>query len=88
MFGMVIASGVRALAKVKFDGNYNLMLVAVSIGMSMIPLTVPNFFQHFPDVVKVICQSGITLGSLTAVVLNILFNGFKPEEDKTQADQA
>ena len=88
MFGMVIASGVRALAKVKFDGNYNLMLVAVSIGMSMIPLTVPNFFQHFPDVVKVICQSGITLGSLTAVILNILFNGFKPEEDKTQADQA
>ena len=47
-----------------------------------------HFFQHFPDVVKVICQSGITLGSLTAVVLNILFNGFKPEEDKPRADQA
>lgn len=90
MFGMVIASGVRALSRVKFDGNYNLMLVAVSIGMSMIPLTVPTFFQHFPDVAKVICQSGITLGSLTAVILNLLFNGFKTEaeESKEAADQA
>lgn len=90
MFGMVIASGVRALSRVKFDGNYNLMLVAVSIGMSMIPLTVPTFFQHFPDVAKVICQSGITLGSLTAVILNLLFNGFntEAEESKEAADQA
>lgn len=90
MFGMVIASGVRALSRVKFDGNYNLMLVAVSIGMSMIPLTVPTFFQHFPDVAKVICQSGITLGSLTAVILNLLFNGFKTEaeESKEASDQA
>lgn len=90
MFGMVIASGVRALSRVKFDGNYNLMLVAVSIGMSMIPLTVPTFFQHFPDVAKVICQSGITLGSLTAVILNLLFNGFntEAEESKEASDQA
>ena len=39
MFGMVIASGIRALSKVEFDGTYNLMIVAVSIGVSMITLT-------------------------------------------------
>lgn len=80
MFGMIIASGVRALSRVRFEGNYNLMLIAISIGMSMIPLTAPNFFQHFPDTAKIVLQSGITLGSITAVVLNILFNGLSGQE--------
>ena len=84
MFGMIIASGVRALSKVQFEGNYNLMLVAISIGMSMITLTIPNFFQHFPDVAKIVLQSGITLGSITAVLLNLIFNGMgDPHEDTT-----
>ncbi|OKY53700.1 nucleobase:cation symporter-2 family protein [Megasphaera cerevisiae] len=79
MFGMIIASGIRALSKVDFEGNYNLMLVAVSIGISMITLTVPTFFQNFPDAAKIILQSGITLGSLTAVVLNLILNGVGEE---------
>ncbi len=81
MFGMIIASGVRALSRVQFEGNYNLMLVAISIGMSMITLTIPNFFQHFPDIAKIVLQSGITLGSITAVVLNIIFNGIGKQEE-------
>ena len=32
MFGMIVASGIRSLGKVSFDGNHNLMLVAISIG--------------------------------------------------------
>jgi len=76
MFGMIIASGIRALSKVNFDGNYNLMLVAVSIGMSMVTLTEPNFYHNFPSWTAVLLHSGITLGSLTAVILNLIFNGF------------
>lgn len=75
MFGMIIASGIRALSRVQFDGNYNLMLVAISIGISMITLTAPNFFQHFPGWAQILLHSGITLGSMTAVVLNLIFNG-------------
>ena len=75
MFGMIIASGIRALSRVQFDGNYNLMLVAISVGISMITLTAPNFFQHFPGWAQIVLHSGITLGSLTAVILNLIFNG-------------
>ena len=32
MFGMIVASGIRSLGKVSFEGNHNLMLVAISIG--------------------------------------------------------
>lgn len=80
MFGMVIASGIRALSKVKFDGTYNLMIVAVSVGVSMITLTAPNFFHSFPAWASIIFHSGITLGSITAVVLNLILNGSGEKE--------
>lgn len=86
MFSMIIASGIRALSKVNFDGNYNLMLVAVSIGMSMVTLTEPNFYHNFPSWTSVILHSGITLGSLTAVVLNLIFNGVGHEEAVEEED--
>lgn len=81
MFGMIIASGVRSLSKVKFEGTSNLMLVAISIGVSMITLTVPNFFHAFPAWSQIVLHSGITLGSITAVVLNIIFNGVGKNEE-------
>ena len=85
MFGMVIASGIRALSKVKFDGTYNLMIVAVSVGVSMITLTAPNFFHSFPAWANIIFHSGITLGSITAVILNLILNG-KGEAQDVNAD--
>ena len=76
MFGMIIASGIRSLGKVSFDGNYNLMLVAISIGVSMIPLAAPQFYTHFPAWAQILLKSGITAGSIVAVILNVMFNGF------------
>lgn len=77
MFGMIVASGIRALSKVDFEGNYNLMLVAISIGISMIPMVTPNFYHSFPDWARIILHSGITAGSIVAIFLNIILNGTK-----------
>lgn len=85
MFGMIIASGIRSLSKVQFDGTYNLMIVAISIGVSMIPLAVPTFYDHFPEWLKIVLHSGITFGSLMAVALNVLLNGYGTETHVVQA---
>lgn len=77
MFGMIVASGIRSLGKVSFDDNYNLMIVAVSIGCAMIPLAAPNFYHNFPPAAKIIMHSGITFGSVMAIILNLVFNGLK-----------
>ena len=74
MFGMVAASGIRSLAKVNFEGNGNAMIVAVSLGVGLIPLAVPTFYHHFPSWAQLILHSGITVGSLLAVALNFWFN--------------
>jgi xanthine/uracil permease len=74
LFGSVAASGIRTLSKVEFDGNLNLVIVAVAIGFGVIPIAVPGFYAAFPDWVHVVLDSGISAASIVAVVLNILFN--------------
>jgi xanthine/uracil permease len=74
MFGTVAAIGIKMLAKVAFDDNGNLMVVAVSLGVGLIPTAVPDIYEHFPTWFRTIMESGISAGALSAVVLNLLFN--------------
>ncbi|MGI9134021.1 MAG: nucleobase:cation symporter-2 family protein [Rhodoferax sp.] len=76
MFGMVAATGIRILAGVDFKTNrYNSLVVAISIGIGMIPLIAPNFKQWMAHDLHPLIESGILLASLSAVVLNLFFNG-------------
>jgi uric acid transporter len=76
MFGMVAATGIRILATVDFKSNRNnLFVVAISIGIGMVPLIAPNFKQWMPHDVHPLIESGILLASLCAVLLNLFFNG-------------
>jgi len=82
MFGIVAASGIKTLAKVDFDKNVNnIFIVAISIGIGLIPVVAPNFFKEFPSWSQTIMHSGITLGSITAIALNAFFNGSKGAGD-------
>jgi uric acid transporter len=74
LFGMVAASGIKTLSKVRFEGNHNIMVIAISVGIGLIPLGVSGFYQKFPDWLQIILNSGITAGSLTAIVLNLVLN--------------
>nr|MBA3528946.1 purine permease [Propionibacteriaceae bacterium] len=74
LFGTVAASGIRTLSKVDFSGNANLVIVAFSLGMGLIPIAVPTFYDKFPEWFQVIFDSGITAAAITAVLLNIVFN--------------
>lgn len=76
LFGSVAASGIRTLSKVDFDGNLNLVIVAVAIGFGVVPIAVPGFWSAFPEWVHVIFDSGISAASIVAVLLNIFFNEF------------
>jgi len=78
MFGMVAATGIRILAGVDFKTNrFNALIVAVSIGVGMVPLIAPNFKQWMPHNLHPLIESGILLASMSAVLLNLFFNGAK-----------
>ena len=74
LFGSVAASGIRSLSAVHYEGNQNLIIVALSIGMGVIPIAVPDFYHAFPSWFQTIFDSGISAAAVTAVLLNILFN--------------
>ena len=81
MFGMVMATGIKILAKVDYNRNrYNLYIVAISIGMAMIPVASNKFFSKMPEQLAPLLHSGILLAAISAVVLNAYFNGFKEEK--------
>jgi NCS2 family nucleobase:cation symporter-2 len=86
MFGMVAATGIRILSSVNFTSNRNnLFVVAVSLGMGMIPLIAPNFKQWIWHDIHPLIESGILLASITAVALNAFFNGAKGSADDAKA---
>jgi len=78
MFGMVIASGIKMLSRVDFSSQENLLIIACSVGVGLGVTTVPTLFDHLPDSVKILTNSGIVSGSLTAIILNFIFNIVKP----------
>jgi NCS2 family nucleobase:cation symporter-2 len=76
MFGMVGATGVRILGAVDFARHRNnLFIVAVSVGFGMIPLVAPSFFKQMPHALHPLLESGILLCAISAVGLNLFFNG-------------
>lgn len=77
LFGTVAASGIRTLAKVEYNNNMNLIIVATSIGFGMIPIAAPTFYHHFPSWFATIFHSGISSAAIMAILLNLLFNHLK-----------
>lgn len=74
MFGMVIAYGIKMLSQVEFASQENLFIIACSVGMGLGVTAVPNLFAELPASVRILTDSGIVAGSITAIVLNILFH--------------
>ncbi|MFT3720781.1 nucleobase:cation symporter-2 family protein [Pseudorhodoferax sp.] len=76
MFGMVAATGIRILTAVDFKGNRNnLYIVALSIGFGMLPLVAPRWMQQMMHELHPLLESGILLTAISAVLLNLYFNG-------------
>ena len=90
MFGMVAATGIRILSNVDFKTQRNnLFIVAVSLGFGMIPLVAPDFKMWMPHAIHPLIDSGILLATISAVVLNMFFNGARHnEEDVREAAMA
>ena len=73
MFGMVATVGIQILRRVDLRKEHNALILAVSLGAAMLPTVVTPLFDHMPVEARAVLGSGITLGSATAVLLNLFF---------------
>ena len=85
MFGMVLAYGVKMLGNTDFAKQENLMIIACSVGLGLGVTTVPTTFGQLPSFVRMFIDSGIVLGTVVAIVMNLIFNRkSKLKRDLTQ----
>ena len=76
MFGMVAATGIRILHGVDFrNQRHNLYIVAIALGFGLLPLVAPRWAQQMPKELHPLLESGILLTAISAVLLNVFFNG-------------
>ena len=87
MFAMVTAIGIRTLNKVSYEDNHNLLIIAVSLSIGMLPVIAPDFYRHFPQNFQTIFGSAITSTVIVVFILNLAFNhwgtGTKPKDGLT-----
>jgi uric acid transporter len=81
MFGMVAATGIKILSKVNYDSKNNLLIVAISLGVGVVPLVAPTFFHRLPQWTAPLTHSGITLTAILAIALNAFFNRAESAEE-------
>ena len=74
LFGSVAASGIRTLSRADLSDPFNALVVATSLGVGLIPVVSPQFYEHFPSALRTVLDSGISTGCLVALALNLLFN--------------
>ncbi|HVW52821.1 MAG TPA: nucleobase:cation symporter-2 family protein [Trinickia sp.] len=87
MFGMVAANGIKSLSRVDFTTQpHNLFIVAVSVGLGLVPVVSPKFFMQLPHALSPLLHSGILLASASAVLLNAIFNGVSSTPESTEAE--
>lgn len=86
LFGTVAASGIRTLAKIDYNEQKNLIIVATSIAAGMVPIIDHSFYADFPKWVQTLFHSGISSTCLMAILLNILFNHLNWFQPKSLAN--
>ncbi|TFI41333.1 2-oxo-4-hydroxy-4-carboxy-5-ureidoimidazoline decarboxylase [Rhodococcus sp. 1R11] len=73
LFATVAVVGIQTLSKVDFTDHRNLIIVATSLGLAMLVTIQPTVSQGVPDWLEMLFGSGIVLGAVSAIVLNVLF---------------
>jgi uric acid transporter len=74
MFAAVAVVGIQTLAKVDFNDHRNAVVVGTSLGLAMLCTAQPFVSGAVPPWLSILFGSGITLGALSAILLNALFN--------------
>lgn len=82
MFGIVTAAGIQALSKVDYAHNdYNILIVALTMGIALIPIMAPTLFGQLPEWTQSILHSSVVVACLVSVTLNLVLNGARAAPD-------
>ena len=73
LFATVAVVGIQTLGKVDFTDHRNLIIVTTSIALAMWVTSFPKVAEALPPGVDLLFGSGISIGAITAILLNVVF---------------
>lgn len=71
MFGLVAAQGIKTLATVKI-GDRELLIISIAFALGIGVTVRPELLSHLPSALQMVFSSGISTGTLAALVLNLV----------------
>lgn len=74
LFGIILTAGISILSKVDFSTGGNFTIVGISLAVGVGVTVVPNIFDAFPSLLSMLLSNGLFMVSITAIILNIVFN--------------
>lgn len=83
MFGTIAAAGIRTLGTIKMN-NRNLLIIATSIGLGLGVTFRPEFISGLPESLKMIFSSGISTGTIVALILNKILKEEKKVREEVE----
>jgi hypothetical protein len=78
MFGMVAAAGIKTLSRVELTDR-NLLIIATSMALGLGVTFRPDFISGLPEFLQMIFSSGISTGTIIALMLNLILKEDKKE---------
>ncbi len=70
MFGLVAAQGIKTLATVKM-GDRELLIISVAFALGIGVTVRPELLSGLPTPIQMVLSSGISTGTLVALILNL-----------------
>jgi xanthine permease len=74
MFGTIAAVGIQIVSQ-SMKTQRDILTVAASVGLSAVNFAPVTVFEMFPAGVRILATDGIVLGTVTAVMLNLMLAG-------------
>ncbi len=84
VFSIIGVIGIDMIAREPLHTPGKTYALAMGLAMGMLPILVPGLYQNFPAGVQMVFGNGMAAGTLTAILVNSLFNW---SEKRTQAGQ-
>jgi xanthine permease len=73
LFATVAVVGIQTLGKVDFTDHRNLIIVTTSLALALWVTSYPDVAKAMPSGIDLLFGSGISIGAIAAIVLNIVF---------------
>jgi xanthine/uracil permease len=74
VFAVICGMGIDILRRIDLHKSGNLFTVAIALAIGLLPILVPGLYNKFPNNLQIILGNGLAMGTLTAVIFNVIFH--------------